>query len=368
VRPAGGVPFARGVDVGVRQRLTLSATSAASAITASTIGDIEATPDLFCYALRSTRSSGPTAVFNWGRDSFGESKSVQLANQAPFTRKTGLDIRVVNQTTISCGNACLSGFGIAFAQAVAAWRGGCERCSPNALTVLRLGGRVWLDSRAAGRLRRVAAGEVGVPLDLRKPQPEELEGLIAAPTMSVPQTSVVGYSEVTGDAAVRRALCVQAASTAAWVVTAQSMLCAGTPAAGDTLTTPTVLLKPGATRCGPDAIACGLPNAGIEITLDQIRYRIRAPTGVIFLGTATNGPAIDLRQVVLHEVGHWFGVPHSQVQGPGAVLDIMGETLGDGPACISAASMMMMNNASDLRWRYRISEGGGLKRPRSERN
>jgi hypothetical protein len=123
----------------------------------------------------------------------------------------------------------------------------------------------------------------------------------------------------------------------------------------------------GATACGPaeDFIACGLPGLGIELAVDGSRFDIPSPDGARRLehNAGADVAPIDIRLVVLHEVGHWFGVPHSDVAGARGIVDIMGATYGDGKLCVSGQGMAMLNNASDTRWPYRVTQGNGLRRP-----
>lgn len=349
------------VDVVASHRIALGPATSSSA--AVELGDVAPSMNMFCFSNRPNRFEGPTAYFNWGRGTFVEDEQTRLAHQAPFTRYRALDILIDDQTG-ACKAPCTRALGANFAQAIAAWKGGCARCGRNALVIIRLGGTVWLDRRAADRLRTLSRG-VSTPLDLASLQPGELEATQLSPNMGEP-TSVISYSDVTQDAAVKAVLCRQSAGAAPWVSNAQAFLCPGSAKAPPVLR-PVVRLTPGRTQCGPASsfLACGLPESGIEITLQDIVYRVDGPSGPVSLSMAPSPYSLNLRPIILHEVGHWFGVPHAQVQGANASLDIMGETLDDGPRCISGSSLTMLNNASDTRWSYRVTAGMGLRRPRS---
>jgi hypothetical protein len=104
-----------------------------------------------------------------------------------------------------------------------------------------------------------------------------------------------------------------------------------------------------------------LPGEQVELALGGYSYLLRTPKGQVTLGERGVTSPIDLQLVILHEVGHWFGLPHAEIAGAEAAADIMSAVLGDGKPCVAAQSMIMMNNASDLRWQYRIKEGGGLR-------
>lgn len=100
----------------------------------------------------------------------------------------------------------------------------------------------------------------------------------------------------------------------------------------------------------------------MELSVDNIRYAVPVTAGKFEFGAGSI--SVDLRHVVLHEVGHWFGVPHVDTVAGGAYKDVMTSVPEDGKPCVSAASLIMLNNATDLRWKYRVLEGGGLRRPR----
>jgi hypothetical protein len=328
-------------------------------------GRVEPSLDLFCYESTPGLPSGPYAAFNWGRVRFGEPEPTREANQAPFTKQIAVDIDVVDQTGGRCDDGCRAGLGAAFAEAIAVWRSGCERCSPNALSVVRLGATVWVDGRIANRLRQQAVNpSSSISMDLRRREAGEVQTLVPAPAIFAPQTSIVGFKEISRDETARKALCELRTESAPWVGAAQALLCRGGGQLERGAMRPVVTLKPGATSCGPSSafLACGLPGGGIELTVDDVRYAIPTIQGARQLGTSTD-PPIDVRLVVLHEVGHWFGVPHAEVAGAAAVRDIMSTQLGAGKGCVSSHTMVMMNNAADLRWQYRVTAGHGLRRP-----
>jgi len=340
-----------------RQRISFTQTVLANT---SAIGPIE--PDVadFCPITPSSRITGAPGVdplqrFNWGRATFAESADVRNANDAPFTTQPFLDIRVVNDTDQQCGSDCLLGLGAAFAEAIAVWREGCGRCDANALSVLRLTPTVWVDARIASRLRNRVTGEQATTnLNLGARTVDELQ--------SAPR---VEYEQLSGNDELLNTLCSIDSQAAPWVSAAQNFVCDASKPLPQAEMHPVLTLKSGDTQCGlsKDFIACGLPNQGIELTLNDVRYTIPTAQGQLALSSSASGLVIPIRHVILHEVGHWFGVPHAEVEGRDFTRDIMGQRYGEGQFCVSSESMTMMNNAADLRWPFRAKDNQGLRRP-----
>jgi hypothetical protein len=367
VMRAGESPTFFRLSLAPRSVTPLSARRAAVA-SVEFSGRVDVPTTLFCHDRgRPQRFEGAAAIFNWGRDRFGEPEETRLAHLASFVQQAGIDIRIVDETGRSCGADCQAGLGAAFAQAISAWRAGCERCSDDAFSVIRVGSTVWIDERLAMRLRHRAAG-AQVPLDLAIGVVDERERFVPAPSPLVPTKVIVSYEIASDDAQVQGSVCSLPGNAAPWVRSAQALMCPGSPWAPSGLR-PTVRVIEGPTSCGSASrfIACGRAGGDIEITITGYQYMIPTPRGPVMVPPSSSNPriAINLAHVMLHEVGHWFGVPHPEEVGLDGTADIMGATLGDGPACLSAQAMLLINSAADLRWQYRATAGGGLRPARN---
>lgn len=334
--------------------------SAASAVLSSTaIGRVDA-PNLNCRDEPQPQYSGPLAFFNWGRASYAENEAVRRSNLTPFASQPAVEIRVTEETAGTCNRSCLTGLSIAFARAIAVWRGGCERCGGNMLAVIKIGRNVWLDIRAADRLRALAAGRISnTDLDLSRPLASEIQRTFAGQRGA----ATVSYDQVDNDSALTTQVCSSDSLPTPWFAPLQAALCRPGNASFGPLR-PTLALKNNGTSCGAaeDFIACGLPGGGIELTLAGSRYAIPLPDGSRTALGASNGEEIRLSSVLVHEVGHWFGVPHSEAAGPAAYLDVMSQTYDSHRTCLSGASKIMLNNAADKRWTYAARNVMGLRR------
>ncbi len=362
VRLSNGSETTKTVSVRPRQQVAFAASPAGQANTMA--GPIDVPGGRFCYdkhyGQAGLTGTGPLAEFNWGRSQLQGGPGAFLA---PIATKYAVDIQVDDKFG-ACHSRCQRAMGVVFSQAIAVWRAGCQRCNRNALAVLQVGDNVWIDSRLAGRLRSIASG-VSATLDLTRPYPDEMLRVVAAPSLNIPTMAVPSYEYISSDRLLRSALCSRQASAAPWVPAAQSFLCSGTEVEG--IIQPTVTLLGDATHCGSahDFLACGRPDAGIELALGATQFVLSTPTGTMKIGhpeTESEAP-VDMLDVVLHEVGHWFGVPHLSNVGIDKGGDIMASTLGDGQQCVSATSLTMMNNAMDTRWSWRVTGQQGLRKP-----
>jgi len=325
-------------------------------------------PSSYCY-VQPPPFEGPFALFNAGRAAISESTSHLRANEAPFVRQTSLNISVEHDSSINCGEPCKAALSSLLAEAVAIWRNGCQKCDANAIALITTMGTTWLDARAFHRLRLMSENS-NVELDLNKIATVEQERLAPLPLGSAGPVGkgIEYYTDITSDHTIKRLICQLDNNAGPWVLAAKSYLCSQSYHKPDEQLRPSIVLKNGETACKKLAIACGLPFERVEINLGQYRFSIPySLDSEILIGNdeLETGLVRDMRRVILHEVGHWFGVPHAEKGGANKYLDIMAEYYEDADNCVSAHSLRMMSNAADLRWDYRVRKGGGALKSRN---
>jgi hypothetical protein len=127
-----------------------------------------------------------------------------------------------------------------------------------------------------------------------------------------------------------------------------------------------VSLLTNATSCGPsDAfLGCGHADNSVEITFDGARYWFFDVFGADSISVGRrDAPEFSGSAILLHEVGHWFGLPHIGYR-PDLIPDYMQDTYQDN-ACYSLLAFQLMVNMDEQQHARRLGQGAGLKRPPS---
>lgn len=350
---------------GLKQRYSVNVprlgTVALSSQTAgSTAGGVlDAGQSIFCNSPgKPITYTGPLALFNDGRAKM-ETKPSDLA---PYVNQVVLGISVVKDADVKCDQRCTNAIASLFAQAIATWRNGCNRCDPHAMAVVQVQGTTWLDWRLARRVR-LFESQPFIPLDLKKPLEGEAEAAPPSP-MGGQGRGINHYINISDDIKLKQAIC-RLQDSASWVAPVQRSMCGSQSDNLGRILRPYVELRNRATTCGEIAVACGLPNDRVEINLKRYRFVVPVSDGAgeVRIGDDSAISVFQMQKVVMHEVGHWFGVPHAEVVQSDKFLDVMSENYSDGENCISEQSLRMLANASDLRWPDRIKGGGGSLMP-----
>ena len=187
------------------------------------IGRLDPPESAFCFDSAPAKFEGPVGMYNWGRATYAEPASVKQANLAQTATRSAVVVRLDDELGL-CRGACSRALGVAFAQAIATWKAGCERCDENAMSVLSVDGTIWVDARIANRLR---AGPGKLPLDLRQSVPGEVARSVA-PSLVPTRTAIYGFEQVTGHPTLTRSACELAPDPAAsWISALQAGLCRG---------------------------------------------------------------------------------------------------------------------------------------------
>lgn len=349
VELANGSRSEKSVNVRARQTASLQDQSHASRI-----GRIEVKRSDYCAVTNVDQDNEVLHPYNFARAEF---VGGIYSHAATVTQQVGISISVEDQTGL-CGEECMQGMSAAFARALAIWRSGCARCTDNALAVMEAQGNIWLDRRAAARLRSFQTPRPNYSeVDLSQRSTELPFELGAVPAMTVPTKSSVGYEQINTDPELLAKLCGLSSPTGSdWIAIGQSLACGRRPSVERALK-PHLVLTTASTPCGDAAIACGMPEGEVQITLKDFALRVPTRQGKPRIGTSA--AALDVESVLLHEVGHWFGIPHPEAIGL-KVEDIMSAVFKADKTCVSAQSLALLTNATDTRFEHRAKGNHGL--------
>ena len=222
--------------------------------------------------------------------------------------------------------------------AIALWRAACARCARNYLEAIEINGKLFLDERIARSVELRANEGSGVEYFNIRYRP-----LVRYVPASPAAMTALGAASPTGE----------------WVAIAAF--------ARHSLPAPEIIIRLGgpSAACGGDAslIACAGADANVELNARDFRF-VRQSTEVLGAGSQS----VDPSQVLIHEVGHWFGLPHiDPAQGLGARRAMMEEVYGLHGQCITGGELGLLDDASDLTWSQRLRACSGLRYPRLAR-
>ncbi|MGV7216408.1 matrixin family metalloprotease [Bradyrhizobium sp. UFLA05-112] len=196
--------------------------------------------------------------------------------------------------------------------AIGIWLANCRGCNYDAISVLRIGTQYWLRSDIANPifapgqpgglqgnrlLERAATGAGGVELFGEAPITEEKRRLVCAMNLGSEPTELYRIK-----AALR---CFNSTATDSRIIT------------NITLLMPTD--RPTACGRGANIIACEEDATLVELNGRDYRFCM-GTDAVTCVGSGAR--TLDLMQIMLHEVGHWIGLGHSDSAG-----SIMASTL-----------------------------------------
>lgn len=374
--PMGVHGFAATAHDGRATRLRLSATRTADGKAIAkwtTEQDIDAVhvpwrvePELsrFCLA-KSVDPTEPKYRLSTGRG------APQIAAASEFHGASVLRVRLIADGQ-DCNAQCRASVGASIIQALAQWRAGCTRCRASTLSLVEVDGAQFISVRYI---------ETAMQWPYLRPQ-QNSQGVLASEVaaMATSQGAGVdvrmGFQRVDGVTS-DLALCATDAPTTAapgFAVLSEQVrdrVCRPTRAAacdaGSGCKEIAVRLS-GASDCA-NALACGYPDQSITLNTPRFRFGLMGPDPsrqpTASLGKAGPGQRQDyvpLHPVIVHEVGHWFGLPHVESD-PGSDDrdEVMIDTGGSDKVCISRAALNMLDSAVDQAWQFR-HVGKGLLR------
>jgi ankyrin repeat protein len=263
-----------------------------------------------------------------------------------------------------CGPACRSAIGLTTVAAIQVWKGACDDCLPMSLAAVRVDGQVFLDRVLLDRLL-LAADLDGA---LASPLPVAEEGSLSMNRFSVagprPRKPFAPFVRVAPGSQLAQSLCrrlAAAKSAAAGVL--RSLLCGAGSGPGDAVPAAPLRIETlDRAACLPGAIACATVQQGL--TLNGGDFRFRAPEGVPAATPMGRGAeTVDLLPVLIHEVGHWFGLPHldDSTLTPDGRLNAMYPSLSEKGLCVTPSNLQMLANAGRGDWYYRQTDCAGLR-------
>lgn len=300
---------------------------------------------------------------------------VRVGPLAPFSLAQMLSV-VTTTDTASCDQQCDEVVGASVVEAVALWRSGCKDCDPWMFSIIRASNGLYVDTELIDALT-VAGGSDRTVLAVITPN-----SISTGPRLSDPSAlsrfyfgssgrAITGYRNIKDDVALRNAFCavdLPAQMHEAICSKGQCPECLKIQ----------VRMLAGETHCGSDRaiIACASPNAGIELSFGQFAFtgELPGPDGLrgvhgISYKLGVSRRTVGLRYVLLHEIGHYFGLPHVHDSvSPSGRSNILSENYESDRFCITPSNFSMLDRSARTTWASRIKECSGLRYLKSSKS
>lgn len=254
----------------------------------------------------------------------------------------------------SCGEPCGTAVTQALIQSLALWRSGCSRCQAENLIAIAINGDVWLDTVTIDKWRyALRADSSSATEDPKSQQRMSLRPLGFQP--------VVDFRIV--DPGKDKALCGAARRYASSTEVTEAVCTGNLPTCdGPGCLTLPVRIGKGKACSLISRIACGAADGEIALnTLDYtFHHALQHVVGASDVRFGSGEYEVELFPVLLHEVGHWFGLIHEK-EGDVARSSIMRNVYSyTTPWCLTEWNLVQVDNAVDKNWDFRLGGAHGL--------
>ena len=332
------------------------------------------------------------AVFGAAGNAPSEDGRDATKEQAPgFMSKTHVYMKLDNQLGSTCGKQCESIVEQSVAIALSVWKNGCWLCSDDFAAFLMATNGMYVDSRIlkwleSPRVERYPLANRDVAgITIAKEHVQSGRLTMKDPRKG-PELLDKGRdglaSLILMDSRLTQKLCsidLKSTKSARSLVSLYDAACTrGTSKRSQDSVSMTFSLLKGETSCRvpagmPKAIGCGRPDLNIELAFEgktTFGFEDFTKGSRILVGERRTEDE-DGTLVVIHEVGHWFGLQHvvpASGNWPDLVdlPDIMQNSI-QSDFCLTPLSINLMNAMADATTQKAQRLGGGALLPRKPR-
>ncbi|MDW9722561.1 hypothetical protein GOB91_09540 [Sinorhizobium meliloti] len=292
-------------------------------------------------------------------------RDMSIADPAPIVDLPVVSINLVVPET-ECSRPCRTEISRILAQTLNLWRQVCLRCRPGTMAFLVDDDLVYVDTRVETALRDTDGSFFDNVFSASKivsnlaNAGDPGTGHVLATYAVVPRTDPEFRQFCDNDTATFHGM---------WPAKLSAALC-GANHSADMPPMIRVEFIRGVVCGNSDFIACGEPDKKIAISLDGTSYVGSSGLAVAADQTIIGDPSGDrysLASVLLHEGGHFLGLPHLPHEDLRTNLSAAMLAQVNDETCLSITETMMLNSAADLGWLYRANTCGGLVRSQKGR-
>ncbi|GEM_PF-6850362 len=299
-----------------------------------------------------------------------------VGGNAKFTSAVILDIDIADPEGI-CDSGCRSALILQTAGTILIWKNVCRKCKRSLFMLIRSGETLLLH-RQVFRIFRYSQDhraqfvtllnmEYGDEHGSNYQLPDDLKATKSSYYAAGDPTG--GYELLSRSDPIIGAICHQNnVGNSSGVAVLHDVICGKSDQPKNVSDSLKVGLKlvNGQTSCSTEptsTVACAHLEGEVELNVLNFTFRVQTSEGqMIFVGKGKR--QVPLATVLLHEVGHWFGLPHSNNEGPrDGRANIMSSTYNLNGMCLASYNMDMIDNATSTYWEYRLKKCNGLVYP-----
>jgi ankyrin repeat protein len=341
------------------------------------LGPVQVLPDAswFCAGPAPNAISPVTAAL--GRDA----PPIRQDQRAAFSDAT-VAVVTLDDPAAACQRHCREALALRIIEAIELWRAGCSRCAFSTLGAIEVDGTVFVARPVIDLLVSAAPSQADQLLTRAPGDPSsvQLAGPVDFGTMSVAGElghggPLLPFLRISPGTPLAGELCHALDDLRSGPARSlRSVLCR----------TPEVTNCPGCVglrlalsrgiTLGCDeptsTIACGAVDRGIELNVRNFRF-----VGLSWPSVGTAAPEqqsqgfgagtdeVEILPVLVHEMGHWFGLPHLNTDPPSTPgpVNVMVPTFHPQGHCITPGNLRMANQAVDRGWHFRIVDCEGFR-------
>lgn len=305
-----------------------------------------------------------------------------------FFSKTTAEIDIDNRVPLLCDARCETDLEWNIIYSLTLWKGLCFQCSEDFLTHISVGSKHWIATRVMSWLRSPGSKTLAnFPLNHVRSESlrEKLKESVSNTQKGVSQDQSAaasfesdwvrsGFELIDLNDPSLKILCNESTLKGAGplaLTELQASVCGKLEKRGISDAFVMILtLAPADTSCGPaeDYIACAKTDSSVELTFKDTKYSFLDVQSGDLISVGSSGvPAFSGLDVLLHEIGHWFGLPHVQSASfnPNEMPDIMRDTYSRN-SCVSLLSISALDRMDEDQYQQRLTKGAGLRRPKEQ--
>ena len=268
-------------------------------------------------------------------------RDLLIEERSATSEAFSLEVQIIDSGN-RCSLACRNLLGRVFLEALLQWTKACRLCKPANFAVVKLDGLTMID------FSRLSLGAAIRSLD-------EMNRFLDG-TRSM---AIRGYQDFSPSSDIGKQICLP--SSPQFI---KDELCSAPAMIPETRRILSLELQEGDLICGKSTDALVACASDKKIQLNSRFFSFSGLTEIAVVdGKVVRRPVaigagnrtVDLRRVLVHELGHFFGLPHSDEAGH----DIMAQYYSDSGSCLSVDDKSMVNSSVDHRWTYRLLRCSG---------